>query len=597
MTEYRVRYIHEDGDRRALDAFRSWMLLGRPALAVDTETTGLNVWGPGFRCRLVVLADAEQAWVLNVESGGADVRTAVREALMLAERIVMHNATFDQQVLERAGLAEMEELQGRTVDTRLLAHLADPRGRQDGGVGHGLKALAVEYVDAGAADGEAELLDVFRRLNLSKADGYARVPVDDPVLVKYAGMDGILTARLLPILSGLVERHGMTHLITFEHRVQALLARLERRGMRLDVAYAERLAERYVEREAQHEAAADMLGVGNVNSTRQVAAAMQQLGATLTVTTPSGALKVDKNVLADVITECEGAPAELAREVLGAKHAAKYRKSYVEACLGLRDSRDRVHPRIAGLAARTARMSVSTPPLQQLPSDDWWVRRMFVAEPGELIGAADYSQVELRVLGALAQEKNIIQAVADGVDLHDLTAERVGIERRTAKMVNFLTVYGGGATALSRQAHISKHEAKAALAGYHRSFPGVKRWGRQLMERAEYGRKEVRTVSGRRLPLDRDRLYAATNYQVQSAARDVLAESLLSLEEAGLERYLLIPVHDEVVFSAPEDEAAEVAAAIGGVMSMDFLGVWLEAEGEVYGPSWGHGYGDCVEPA
>ena len=584
-----VTFLSQGDD---VGALRSWLARGRQALAVDTETTGLNIHGAGFRCRLVVLADNLEAWVLDVERAPALLHEA-RTALLEAPWLVMHNATFDWQVLEVAGVATLEELQPRTVDTRLLAHLVDPRGKADGGVGHGLKDLAVHYVDEGAADGDQELAALFRELGFKKAEGFAKVPVDHPTLVHYAGQDGIMTARLLEVLAPKVRELGMDHLVDFERDVQALLARLERRGMLLDVAYAERLRERYLIAQDAHQMGAASYGVDNVNAPTQVADGLLALGAELTERTPSGAWKVDKDVLASILPGTPGA--ELAAEVRGAKHASKFRKSYVEACLELRDAQDRVHPRINALQARTARMSVSTPPLQQLPSGDWWVRRMFVAEPGELVVAADYSQVELRVLGALAKERNIMEAVAQGVDLHDLTAGRVGIDRGTAKAVNFLTVYGGGAKALARTARIPQHEAKVALSGYHRAFPGVKRYGRHLMERAEYGRKEVRTASGRRLPLDRGRLYAATNYVVQSSARDVLAQALLELSDAGLERYLLIPVHDEVVASAPAAEAAEVAQAIGEVMSMDFHGVHLAAEGEVYGASWGHGYGDCVE--
>lgn len=570
-----------------LGDFEAWVMEPRPAVAVDTETTGLHVFGEGFRCRLIQFGDTESAWVLNVESGATEVWRAAYWALANAPRMVMHNATFDCLVIDRVGLGLVEQVMPRVVDTRLMAHLVDPRQQQDGGVGHGLKALAQHYVDPEAPDSDRALKDVFRSLGLKAAEGFAQVPIDNPELVHYAGMDVILTARLLAELGPLIKERDLARLLQFEREVQLELALMERRGMLVDQDYAgELVAELLAEEDACTRRAAE-LGVDKVGSPKQVAEALVAQGAELVATTPTGNLKTDRKTLAALT---DGPAGELAEAVLGAKNASKFRTSYVEGTLDLLDDEGRVHPRINSLQARTARMSVSAPPLQQLPSGDARVRKMFVADPGMVIGAADYSQIELRVLGALANEKHILEAVRDGVDLHSLTAEKVGCSRKVAKGVNFLTVYGGGSKALALVAGISQGEAQAALNGFGRAFPGVKRFGRELIERAEHGAKEVITVSGRRLPLDRNRLYAATNYVVQSAARDVLAEALLELRDLGLSQYLLIPVHDEVIFQAPADEIEEVARAIGEAMTMDFQGVRLDAEGEVYGPSWGAGY-------
>lgn len=104
------------------------------------------------------------------------------------------------------------------------------------------------------------------------------------------------------------------------------------------------------------------------------------------------------------------------------------------------------------------------------------------------------------------------------------------------------------------------------------------------------GDRSVTTPSGRRLPLDGNRLYSGTNYTIQSTARDVIAQALLELEERGLTQYLLLPVHDEVVGTAPADIAHDVAQAIKEAMTMEFQGVPLSAEAEVYGDNWGMGY-------
>ena len=153
--------------------------------------------------------------------------------------------------------------------------------------------------------------------------------------------------------------------------------------------------------------------------------------------------------------------------------------------------------------------------------------------------------------------------------------------------------YGGGAAALTPQTGAPLEAVKGASAEYDRVDPEIRRYSRRLQDRAQYGKREVVTASGRHLPLDRDRLYAALNYVIQSTARDVLAQAIVDLFDAGLGDHLRLPIHDEILAEAPAADAEEVAREIGRVMSVDFRGVPLTAGGEVTGRSWGHGYG-CV---
>jgi DNA polymerase-1 len=191
----------------------------------------------------------------------------------------------------------------------------------------------------------------------------------------------------------------------------------------------------------------------------------------------------------------------------------------------------------------------------------------------------------------------MIDAVNAGLDLHDVTATNLfGAEfskaqRKLAKNVGFGRVYGGGAGTLSRQAGVPLADAKRAMAGYDTAFPGIKRFSKRLQERAEHGKPQVITPAGRVLPMDRARTYTATNYIVQSTARDVLANAILELEAAGLGQYLLLPIHDEALCQVPTEHAAELAQQIADVMTVPFGALTLTAEAEVYGPSWGHGYG------
>jgi DNA polymerase-1 len=159
------------------------------------------------------------------------------------------------------------------------------------------------------------------------------------------------------------------------------------------------------------------------------------------------------------------------------------------------------------------------------------------------------------------------------------------------KGVGFGKVYGGGAATLSRQTGADIEDVKRAVREYDRVYPEVRKYGRMLQRKAEFGKREVVTVSGRHLPLDRDRLYSATNYVIQSTSRDILAQAIVDLFDAGLGDYLLLPIHDELIAQAPEADAEEIAQEITRIMTTDFRGVPLTATAEVTGRNWGAAYG------
>lgn len=591
--------IHVPETEEDLAGFETFLARGDKVLGLDSETTGLDLFSPGFEVRLVQFGNREEAWVLRVDR----FRNAIVRALRQRRHFTAHNATFDLLVIDRHLGVRLEDLGPRTFDTRIMAHLLDPRQTHEGGAGLSLKPLSAIYVDADAPDTSADLTAVFRSMGLTKETGWAAIPIDHETFVRYAGLDPILARRLFDELAELVRGVELTGLSTFEHHLSLLLAVMQRRGILLDVPYVEQLAADLSAEASEFEGVAARYGVANVNSTDQVAAALLAMGETLYEKTPSGKWKVDKEVLlplADLDADWNRIearrPNPLAEAVLRSKRAGKWGETYAEAFLDLRDADDRLHASIGGLQARTARMSISRPPLQQLPSNDWRIRRAFIADPGQLIVASDYSQVEMRVLAALCGDETLIEAILSGTDLHDFTAAKVfGPEftkrqRKIAKAIGFGKVYGGGATTVARQTGQTPDAVRPAMAAYDATFPGIKRYGSRLMRRAEFGRKEVITPSGRHLPLDKDRLYAATNYVVQSTSRDVLAQAIVDLFEAGLGDHLLLPVHDELVAQAPAADAEEVVREIGQVMDGDFMGVPIISDPEVYGRSWGSGY-------
>jgi DNA polymerase-1 len=134
-------------------------------------------------------------------------------------------------------------------------------------------------------------------------------------------------------------------------------------------------------------------------------------------------------------------------------------------------------------------------------------------------------------------------------------------------------------------------DVQRAIHAYDETFTGIKKYSRVLQENAQYGSREVVTPTGRHLPLDRDRLYAATNYMVQSTARDIMAQAVVNLFDSGLGDYLLLPIHDEILAQAPVRQAEEIVAEISKVMQgQGFQGLPMDTDGEVIGSSWGNAY-------
>jgi DNA polymerase-1 len=585
-----------DGPKMPHDAGQSRSTPRRP----DLTSTLIS-----FRLRTVQLGDAHTAWVIHWERGGKFHEAVMWLLRRLRPRLLIHNAAFDWLVLNQCTDIALESLAPLTRDTRIMAALIDPRQPQEGGTGTALKPLSARYIDPSAPDTQGDLTAVFNSLGMTKETGWAGVDIDHPTYNLYAGLDVILTARLYPILSAELQRLGVRPmLLDYEHEIARICATMQRTGMVLDREYCESLDGPLREEAEKYAAKAQRYGVENVNSADQVSSALLAMGETLTERTKSGALKVDKAVLlglADMSLQWEPLnvrPANpLADAVVRSKRAGKWRKAYVSTFLETVDTFGRVHPMINPLQARTGRMSITRPALQTLPSSDQMIRRALLADEGHVMVSCDFDAVEMRVLAALADVKRMKEAIAAGLDLHDFTAELIygpnftKKHRKICKGAGFGKVYGGGAATISRQTGAGLTEVQGAIATYDRVYPEIKRFGSRQQRIARENHMVTVSLTGRRLPLDRDRAYAVTNYQVQSAARDVLGQSLIVMDEAGLLPYLRLPIHDEALASVPAGEAEDFAREFERCMTMELGGVPITASAEVGARSWGSLYG------
>lgn len=604
-----VTRVHVPATAAELDDFIDWAREAdrRGPIALDTETSGLDVFSNGYRLRTVQFGDADDAWVIHWERGG-HFRRAALHVLTRARRFLIHNAAFDWLVLDQHAGIPVEELAPRTRDTAVMARLVDPRQPQEGGIGAGLKPLSAYYVDRTAPDTQGDLTAVFRALGFTKSTGFARIDLDHPIYNTYAGLDVLLTARLYPcLLDALNTLDVRERLVEYEHQISRLCALMQRRGMVLDEQYTRDLDGELSEEASRYADVAARYGVESVNSNRQIAEALLAMGEELTERTAGGALKVDKAVLlamADMDLQWQRlgtrTPNPLADAVLRSKRAGKWRSAYADTFLETVDQGGRVHPNIQSLAARTGRMSVTRPALQTLPSSDQMIRRCLLADPGHVMISTDFQAVEMRVLAALADVRRMKEGFQSGgadFDIHMYTAQLIkgmaatAKDRKLFKGAGFGKVYGGGVSTLARQTGASEEEIRRTVTAYDRAFPEIKRASARWQREARATGMVTVSATGRRMPLDRDRTYAVVNYQCQSAARDLLGQAMLNAEAAGLADLMRLPIHDEILASAPAADAREIAREFEKAMTMDLFGVPIVASADIGGRSWGSLYG------
>jgi DNA polymerase I len=578
-----------------LEAFREFIRNNLKGLAFDTETTGLDIYSPDYKLRLAQFGNRDTAYVIPVELFGA---FEVIRALKALRVLVIQNASFDLQVVERCLGVPMEELWPKVKDTKIYAHLVDSRGREEGGTGTSLEDITRAYIDAEIADRvKGSMAEIAKSMKTTKAKVWKLVSIDHHGYNLYAGMDPILTTRaaekLIPRVP--VVSRG---LVSFEHELAEIMSYYERTGFLLDEEYTTGLREDLIVREETALTSVHLFGgLENVNSTEQVADAFEGLGVRIKGRTPSGKRKVDKLFLEEQLAT-GGKPGQLAEWITEAKKARKWRTTWVESFLDGMDANGRCHASINPLRARTARMSITGIPAQTLPSGDWMIRRCFVADPGHRIVSVDYQAQELRILAALSGDDTMIQAFRDGWDLHLMTAQaawgdwvtKESKERKWAKVVNFGRVYGGGAKTVAEQTGLSFAEAKKVVEAFDKRYPGVKKLSDRLMRQAQQDGYIV-TPSGRVMYVDRDRGYAAMNYMVQGTGRDVTARGIVKLHKAGFTPYMRLPIHDETLSSLPAGQAEWGGARIGELMAETMGPVHIGTDAEVGLQSWGSLYG------
>ena len=561
-------------------------------VAFDTETDALssadaNLVGvslavaPGQACYIPVGHETEQdgfAFEASERPGQLPLDLVISRLMPLLEDPtvlkIAQNAKYDIAVLSRYGINVTP-----VDDTMLISYVLEA-----GLHGHGMDELSKlwlghEPISFKTVTGTGKAQKSFKHIEL-------------PPATCYAAEDADVTFRLWKKLRPRLAREGLlTVYETLERGMPDVLARMECTGVRIDPDRLRHLSHDFAMRMTEYEAKAQEVAGRpfNLGSPKQIGDILfGELNLPGGKKTATGAWGTDASILEELAAQGH----ELPQILLDWRQLSKLRGTYTENLIAAVSPRTgRVHTSYALAATTTGRLSSSDPNLQNIPvrtEEGRKIRTAFVAPPGHVLISADYSQIELRLLAHIGDIPQLKRAFADGLDIHAMTAsEMFGVPvegmpsdvRRRAKAINFGIVYGISAFGLANQLGIGQSEAGQYIKTYFERFPGIKAY----MDSARAMVREnacVTTIFGRKINIPDinakavgQRQFAeraAINAPIQGAAADIIRRAMIrmpqALIDAGLNARMLMLVHDELVFEAPEGEAEATIAVVRRIM-------------------------------
>jgi len=560
-------------------------------LCFDTETDSAD---PilAMLVGISLSAKAEFAWYIpvNVEDALPQERVKTLLAPLFENeksRKIAHNYKFDYLVLKRAGF----ELKGPVFDTMVAGYLLDANQRLK------MDSLSKKYLNY-------EPIPIQKLIGKGKGQkSMADIPYAE--IVNYACEDADITYRLFEVL---LEKLKEDELEDFAGRLEfpliTVLADMERIGIKIDTDMLKKFSEELThDLEKMEKTIFEKTGEEfNLNSPQQLGKVLfEKMEIPAGKKTKTGQYSTSEDVLSGLANEHE-VPAL----VLDYRSLSKLRSTYVDALPKLLNPETgRIHTDFNQTVAATGRLSSSNPNLQNIPirtKRGREIRKAFVPEQGFKLLAADYSQVELRVIASISGDENMIKAFKDGEDIHARTAKEIfdltslddvtPNHRRKAKEVNFGIPYGVSAYGLASRLGISNTEGKEMIDQYFERFPGIKTY---IDETITFARENgyVSTLMGRRryIPDINSRNWnvrgfaerMAINMPIQGTAADIIKLAMIDihdyLADQNLKSRMLLQVHDELIFEIAEDEAETIPQKIKEFMQEAFeLDVPLDVE-------------------
>lgn len=570
-----------------------WIERARDAglVAVDTETTGLDPSAADLVGVSMAITPG-QACYIPVGHGGGDDLLAERPAqlpkpdvisalkALLEDQAVMkvgQNLKYDMSILSREGITLAPH-----DDTMLISYALEA-----GLHNHGMDELSGIHLDITpipfkeiAGTGKNQL--TFDQVPLEKA-------------TEYAAEDADITLRLYMLLKPrLAVENVATVYETLERPLSPVLSNMELEGIKVDTGVLIRLSNEFAEGISRLDAEIQELAGRsfNVNSPKQLGEIlfddMELPGGKKSSKT--GAWQTNVDVLEKLAADGHAIPTK----VMEYRQFSKLKSTYTDALVAQVNARTgRVHTSYHMASTTTGRLSSNDPNLQNIPirtEEGRKIRRAFVPEDGHVLVAADYSQIELRILAHIADIAALKDAFAGGTDIHAMTASEVfnvpieGMDpmvRRQAKAINFGIIYGISAFGLARQLDISRKDAQGYIDAYFERFPGIRAY---MDKTIEFGKEHgyVETLFGRKCHIralkEKNPMHrgfgerAAINAPIQGSAADIIRRAMIrmpqALQASGLgDVRMLLQVHDELVFECPEGRESALIPVVQDVMA------------------------------
>jgi len=533
--------------------------------AFDIEATGKNPMADSI-VGFSISVEKETGYYIPLRHLylGAPQQIEMKEALDIAAPFfenpeiakIGHNLKYDNMMLKKEGVT----VKGRLYDTMLASYLINPNKPN-----HSLEDVAFEHL--------SRRKKTFTEV-LNKKKTFADVFIEEAT--RYSGEDALLACELKEILFEKVKEHELESVyFDIEAPLIPVLSDMEEAGVKID---ADKLND--ISKELGRELDAIQRRVYflsgeefNINSPKQLAKVLfHSLGLKAGKKTKTG-FSTDVSVLEELAMTHE-----LPREILNWRSLNKLKTTYVDVLPSLINPKTgRVHTSFNQTATSTGRLSSSDPNLQNIPIKGDWGRRIretFIADKGNVLLSADYSQVELRILAHLSKDGVLIDAFSREVDVHSKTAAEIfGVAvdkvtegmRRTAKTVNFGVIYGMSPFGLSEALSIPKDEAKKYIERYFERHPGVKQYIEESLKEVKSKGYTV-TLTGRRRQIPEmlshnsniraqgERL--AVNSPIQGSAADIIKIAMINIgrriKEESIPAKMILQVHDELLFEMPE---------------------------------------------
>ena len=573
-------------------------------VALDTETTSLDP----MQAQLVGLSLSVQmgqaCYIPLAHTGMAQNQQLDKVATLEALRPwfestkatkILQNAKYDSHVLANEGI----QLQGIAHDTMLQAYVLEAHQRVN------MEELMQRWLGIEGTSYESICGKGAKQI------GFAEL--DIPTAAHYAAEDADMTLRLHHILYPQIQAQpGLLRIYDLEIQTSVVLTQVERNGVAIDSALLQKqsqaLGQRLVELEQK---AYELAGQPfNMNSPKQVGDILfDKLALPIKRKTASGAPSTSEDVLQELALDYP-----LPKLMLEYRGIAKLKSTYTDKLPKMIDAKTgRVHTRYAQAAVITGRLASSDPNLQNIPirtPEGRQVRDAFVSSLGKVV-AADYSQIELRIMAHVSGDKNLQRVFEEGGDVHRATAAEIfhiepaavsSEQRNAAKAINFGLIYGMGQYGLAKNLGISNAAAKSYIDRYFARYPGVAQYMETIKAQAKQ-QGYVETVFGRRLyfpdinvkgPRAAGAQRAAINAPMQGTAADLIKMAMVAVQhwltKQNMRTLMVMQVHDELVFDVPEDEVPTLIEALPKLMcEVAQLEVPLIAEVGV-GANWGQAH-------